>query len=119
MKQLKYKCLLMLMSALFSVGAWGTSIENVQDEDLLLFEYDEENHTAMVTGISESAMELENLVLTIPATVTYEAVTYTVNAIGDFAFMDAANLVSVAPFLNLLIYVCFADIMQHQQHHRR
>ena len=95
MKQLKYKCLLMLMSALFSVGAWGTSIENVQDADLLLFEYDEENHTAMVTGISESAMELENLVLTIPATVTYETVTYTVNAIGDYAFMEATNLASV------------------------
>ena len=89
MKQLKYKCLLLLMAALCCIGARGATGE------VLTFDYDEESQTATVTGISEEYVEsLTELV--IPSMTVYDGQMYTVTAIGDMAFMDCADIVSAS-----------------------
>ncbi len=58
----------------------------------LIFEYDQTNNTAIVTGISASSTDSA---ITIPAKVIKDGTAYTVKGIGDSAFENKTNIASV------------------------
>ncbi len=70
-------------------ATWHYAEEDVVDP--LTYEFDDDTLTATVIGCDESATDVE-----IPATVTQNGKTYTVTAIGEFAFYEYSSLTSVA-----------------------
>ncbi|MDD4222599.1 MAG: leucine-rich repeat domain-containing protein, partial [Candidatus Methanomethylophilus sp.] len=78
--------------------AYATSYDNVTVGDLVyhlddMGDSDPDNNTAAVTGVSGAGLLLSEI--SIPATVTYESVSYSVTEIGSDAFYGCASLTSI------------------------
>ena len=90
MKHLKYKCLLLLMAVLCSIAARGATRWEYIDN--LRYELDESTRLAVVRGVDMSIKDTTEL--TIPATVVFNGITYTVNSINH-AFSSCKKLEKV------------------------
>lgn len=93
MKQLKYKCLLLLMAVLCCVTARATITEEETPSIFFVYIYNDEAHTASIWvsyGSTEDAIDL-----VIPSTSTYEGNEYTVTEIAARAFYDHTEIATL------------------------
>jgi hypothetical protein len=93
MKQLKYKCLLLLMAVLCCVTARATITEEETPSIFFVYIYNDEAHTASIWGSYGSTEDAIDLV--IPSTSIYEENEYTVTEIAAGAFYDRTDIATL------------------------
>lgn len=88
MKHLKYKCLLLLMAVLCSIAARGVEIDGIY------YDLDNRNKIATVRNEGYEAVSYSGNV-TIPSSVRYNDIVYTVEIISNSAFANCTELTGV------------------------
>ena len=87
--RMKQKLFTLFLALAANVG----TIFSSNEVDGIWYDFDESNNTAAVTYSSDGS-QYSNAV-TIPATVSYNGITYSVTSIGDAAFINCTGLTSV------------------------
>ena len=93
MKRTSFTFLLGLVLSMVGVKAYPYFDTNNREQiGALFYNFDDENSTAQVAGISSEENSGD---ITIPSQIVYNDIQYSVTSIGDYAFLCSSSLTSI------------------------